>query len=463
MYYEYQLRPKLLKIKSIYRIFCYSLFILFKIQTSGKLVMIKKLGLLVVFSVLVTLGSKAYVAFYAYQMIEQVKQDQQDKVAITYSWISSDFGGNIQVQGLVITPYLLKRSYSIGNLRLKFTDYIGLLNQLPNFKDGLLPDNLELELSDVTIPLQGRDFEQWLSLEYGDIWDVPLGLFACGSEQRVSHESLQEMGISEIRANLNLKLSASPDQEFDQLSAHLDLSQLGKIDVLSHWGKNGFHRAVKQGLFSALTFKDAQLTHHSSGYFRRLSNLCANRTGRDREQYSLLAAQYWRLAMADKGIMLSSEVQDLYRDYLLQGGRLSIDMNPMNDFSLSDFVSLLDQDIMTRFNVTASLNGTSLEPLLAYIDGKYFREPEPEIKAVQKASVEADKLEARRYQVTLFEDLEAYVGKKVKVDLKSGKQYQGLIKSVSPKGLSVSQLVAGGKVDYLLKPDQIEKVEIWRY
>jgi len=419
----------------------------------------KKLFFLIFLVVFSILGSKAFIALFSYQIIEKIKQDNQQNVALTYEWISSDFNGILSIHDVVITPYALKRTFYFEKINLHYTAYIDLLLNLSFLKSGNFSGLNEVEIPDVRIPLKGRDLDEWVAMEYGVAWLKPLGLYACGQKDRVDHEILQSMGVDELHASLSLKRKVL-SSNLDAFDLSLNMFQLGKLDIHSEWLSDGFPVQLSGLDLNELQLQSLSLTHQEGGYFRRLSNYCSGLSGITREDYSRLAAQSWQVAMFDIGVLSDSVVQNLYHDYLLQGGKLKVQMNLPGPFKVDTYSSLFDQNLVERFGLTAFLNNQAVTGMSLVLSGKHFRPPAPVVvKPVEEVIIKAP---FKAYRVTTYDDLVHFMDGRIKVKMKDGKAYEGILKNTNEYRLNISQQLGVGIIDYELKPHQVEVIEVWR-
>ena len=63
---------------------------------------------------------------------------------------------------------------------------------------------------------------------------------------------------------------------------------------------------------------------------------------------------------------------------------------------------------------------------------------------------------------TEYAQLPDYLESKVNIELLDGKSYQGMLKSANERQVEVTLLIAGGSVDYSIKVEKIDYVQVWR-
>jgi len=412
-------------------------------------------------AVILFVGSKAFIALFSYQTAEKLKQSVGQEFAITYSWLSSELDGTIVFHDLSITPYRLKRTFYIDRLRLNYGNYFNLLLNLSNFTSGRHDGLQSVTAQSIKGELAGRDFEEWIALEYGNDLSIPLGLYACGERRRVSHKNLRQMGIHEYKSSISIKKHEDVESDELGLSVWLDRGPLGETKLITTWGAFSIPGDLSLWDVRKFQLNDFSLTHVDNGYFRRLNNFCSTFAPLDRTQFSEKASKLWQQSLSSIGLEAGERVRQLYRDYLLQGGQLKLSLSPPKPFVLGSSKQLLDKELISFFGVSAKLNGTAMLSSKLTVNGQHFKPPVVAV-ADDKNGI-AKKVEQPKsgYLSIPLEMLEQSIQKKVRLVMLGGKKYQGLVVSMDDHNIELSQMIAGGSVAYLLQRDQIESIEVW--
>jgi len=424
-----------------------------------KFVNMKKNILIILFlSVILFVGSKAFIALFSYQTAEKLKQSLVQDFAITYSWLSSELNGTIVFHDLSITPYRLKRTFYIDRLSLNYGNYLNLLLNLSNFTSGRHNGLQSVMAQSITGALEGRDFEEWVALEYSDDFSIPFGLNACGDQGRVSHKNLRKMGVHEYHSSITLKKSDDVEPGTLGLSVLLDRGPLGETKLNTIWGASSVPNDFSQWDIENFQLDSLSLTHVDNGFFRRLSNFCSSFTQFGRAKFSEHASEEWQKDLSLIGLDAGPRVRKLYQDYLLQGGKLKVTLSPSKPLVFGRFKELLDKDLMSYFGASAKLNGTAMLPAKLMVNGQHFRPPVVIVIEDNTESIEPTK---SGYLPIPIETLEQSFQKKVRLVMLDGKPYQGLVVSVDEHKIELSQMLAGGVVAYELQRDQIKSIEMW--
>jgi hypothetical protein len=422
--------------------------------------MIKKLGVLLVLCVLAAIGLKGYLSYAAMQFVEHLKKEHERDISLTYSWLSADFQGNVSFEDLVITPYTLKRPIRIDEAQVQFGSLGALISGAKGLISGRLAAPVSIKYEGLSMPLKGRSLDEWLALSLGEKVFVPMKLYACGERTQLDFSAMTAMGIAEIRAGGQVHLVQESGKEMFRAITNID--KIGKLDLTLELSHDTINNLLQKGKIEEPIITNLALTYQDAGYYRRLTNLCTAHNDMDIEVYADLSAKHWRLEMANIGILLDEEAENIYRDRLLQGGVFSVSATPKNALNLNQLDVLLDKEFSSIVDLKISLNNRERQAFQMYIDGKHYR-PAPIVEEKKDNSVQATViLRKSDFQKTELEALPSYIERKVRIQLLDGKNYQGLLKSADEFKLEVTLLFDSGTADYFFANEKIEYVEVWR-
>ena len=410
--------------------------------------------------VIVFVASKAFIALFSYQAAEKLKQSLNADVAITYSWLSSELDGTVVYHDVSITPYHLKRTFYIDRLKLNYGNYLNLLINLPNFSSGKHDGLQSVIANSVKGKLEGRDFEEWIALEYGEDFSNPLSLYACGEQKRVSHHNLREMGIHDYNASITIKKRDAADPSTLGLSILIERGPLGDTEVNTTWDAFSIPADLPSWKLQTFKLNDLSLTHVDNGFFRRLSNFCSTFNQLGRAEFSDRASKSWQKGLNSIGLDADDNLRALYRDYLTQGGQLKFSLSPAKPFVFDQFKELLDKDLFSYLGVKAQLNNKEILGASLKVNRQHFIPP----PAVIEDTTEKDEstLEQKNgYLPISLEALEQSIQKKVRLETLDGKKHEGLVVSVDKYKMELGKMVAGGSVVYEFQRDQIKSVDMW--
>lgn len=414
-----------------------------------------KTGLLVL---ILLLASKAYIALTAYQSISQFKDSHHQSFLLTYEWISSDLNGTVSIEGIEFTPYLLKRTYYIDRLDIKFDNYLALTSSLSEVLSGNFSAVNSVTMPEVKTELKGRSLQNWIADEYPSLWLKPFGLYGCGEQQGLSAEQIKAMGVGELQGSAKLEFSQTEALQ-DQVMLSVDLKEMGRFQLNTQWLDNSFHQAIRQRNLEPLRLSAVNMTHQEAGFFRRLNVICNPLDSKERSIFSSLIASAWKQALDNHGLIVNQPVLDSYREYLLRGGEISLAAAFSSPFKLDAYQSLLDHELFDYFNATLRLNGQLIEKPELFVDRSVV-DPPPVVPVEETEVLVVPKREPGFRQIAI-EQVADYVGQKIRVVMIDRKHYEGLLNGMTEYNLDLIQILPGGQVSYPLMLDEIETVEIW--
>ena len=421
--------------------------------------MIKKLVKILLLGLIILLASKGFIAFTVYQGISKLKEQHADNFLLTYQWASSSLDGVVSIKGLEITPYAMKRTFAVDEVRLIYSDYVSLFTALPALSRGQLSALKEVYLPNIQTGLTGKSFKEHLLPDLDSAWFTPFNLYACDQYTSLSDKEYELMGIKQHNMSLRLQLEQI-DQGFENLAIDLDRRELGEFSVAVKLPVNSVQRAITNNKIDDLRFHSLMFEYQDSGFFRRLNILCNQSSSENRAVFSMKAAAQWKNAMFAKGLLINETLIRAYADYLLQGGTISIEARDDEGIRASDLNKLVDKEIFSHFDAKVMLNGMAVESPQFYADSATLFPPpviEPEVKL---QNIETQKRPAG-YRNINIEFLAEYIDRKIRVVMQDSKIYEGLLTQTSEYNLELTQILTGGAVHYPLMLNQIETFEVW--
>jgi len=414
-----------------------------------------KTGLL---ALVLLLASKAYIALTAYQSIAELKDAHQQSFLLTYEWISSDLNGTLSIEGIELTPYVLKRTFYIDRLDITFSNYSSLMTSLSDIFAGNFSAVKSMAIPQLRSELKGRSLQQWIAAEYKDLWLRPFGIYGCGDTPYLSAEQMKAMGMTELQGSMQVEFAQTENLQ-DQITLAVDLKELGRFTLRTQWLDNSFHQALIQQSLETLSLSAVNLNHQEAGFFRRLNVICNPSETKERKIFSIHTANAWKQAMDKHGLSINQSVLEAYFEYLLKGGEMTLDSAFSKPFSLSAYRTLLDQELFDYFNATLDLNGRQIEKPALFVDRRIV-DPPP-VVTVELEKVSDTPKAVSGYRQVATEQVGEYIGHKIRVLMIDQKHYEGLLTGVTEYNLDLTQNLPGGRVNYPLMLNEIETVEIW--
>tara|TARA_R110002167_G_scaffold264361_5_gene471069 strand:+ start:144 stop:1424 length:1281 start_codon:yes stop_codon:yes gene_type:complete len=419
----------------------------------------KKLIRIFLFGILLFIISKALIAFNAFQVISSIKEKHEDEFLLTYKWISSSLDGSISIEGIELTPYSMKKTFSIGELTLHYADYYSLVTQLAYLKDGQLDGLKSISVPSIQSEFKGKSFRTLLADKWGTSTLSPFEIYGCGTRNNLSAEDYLLMGVNHWDASLSVQFSQTTlGHKLHTMT--LDQKELGRIKFSTETDKHVIETLIKQQKIDELSFFSLNIEHQDAGLFRRLNILCNKNESDKRSFFSAKAALDWKNAMFSKGFLVNDSLVELYARYLMQGGTLILDAKKESGFQLINYKQLINKNVINYFDVALNLNEQALNDAELYVDGSIIYPPEKE--PIPEFLPVANELKFEPgYKEIELEFIDLHIGRKIRVNMQSGKNYEGVLGSVTEYNVELTQNLAGGEVNYPLMLNEIKKFEVW--
>lgn len=419
----------------------------------------KKLIRILLFGFSLFILSKAFIAVNAVQILSAIKDQHKNEFLLTYDWISSSLDGTISIEGLELTPYSMKKTFSIKQLSLHYGSYYSLLTQLPSLKEGSIGSMEKVSIPSIQSELKGRSFKELLAEKSGESWFTPLNIYACGDRKHLSFEDYQLMGVKSWDAEVSIELSQNT-LGHDLLSITIDQNELGRIKLKSEMPMHSIDKLLKQKQVADLVLFSLWIEHQDAGFFRRLNILCNSDGADKRSIFSANAAYAWKNKMFSHGLLVSDNLVELYARYFMQGGSLQIKAKKQNGFHVNKAKGLINKDLIKYFDMTLNLNDQELKNAKLYLDGSIIYPPIKQAVQEPLPLVEKIKFEPG-YKIIELTLVDQYIGRKIRVNMLDGKKYEGLLGSLTEYNLELVQNSHGGVVNYPLMLNEINTFEVW--
>ncbi|UZE95723.1 hypothetical protein [Alkalimarinus alittae] len=434
----------------------------------------KKIFWGIVFISVALIGSyKGYLWYQVYQQLSEVKEQVAPFAMVKYGWIYSTFDGEVGVRDIKITPYLLKGTISIDELSLKAKDAMALLSLGDKFAQRTPPEELRIKTTNMSFPLDGRFEELLNSLDVssdithsGDGFN-PFGVYSCGDTASVKGPELIAMGYDRFTVSSEVGYRFNFRAERLVFDATVDSESMGRSEFSVDVGVSGrdIYDVVRSNTLPVIN--RATWRFNDNGFYRRLSFYCSKKTETERPRYVEQAAQEWDADLKDHGITLNASLVDTYRDYILDGGLLNVEVSPDRGIDYSSLSLFSANDIISMLNVRIMLNGVLLPDLSLTIDEQQFSTTTDDGQPLTGGDVTStDSAEAlvvvKSYQETEIEEAAEFLKRRALIELDTGKRVEGMIILVDEHFVELEQIVAGGKVSYPLRKRNITSFKVWR-
>lgn len=408
--------------------------------------------------------------------IWQVKTNSRDLVdgvvknlstlgAWNYQNFSIESNGVITVKELQFTPKGHQQGFSIELLKLN----AGLKPLLLNYGGSLqrfLPKQLSLNFYGIKMNHKGDDLQQ--SIGERNFWPLAasdLGAFGCGDDElRFSVEQWQQLLPQEHQHDIDFSYSVNPKDGY-QMAFDLSLRteqtwSLGWSGVLSRGSDD------KNIDFADVSVTKLHYDHLDQGFNKRRNELCADKYQGSFEAYRLAAAGRLQRHLRTYATQeMSEDLENRYQRTLMENAEVGL----LFAFSKAKFFSELAEisrlEWFSESSVEAALGEDALQPIALkpidhldlnmdllkeqmqvkqQLEEQKNQAPEPK-EELLKTVVRKTGSGKPQTSLTIVNDWQTAIDKRVTIKTKKGKPLSGVLLDVNQQYLSIRTHYAQGQ------------------
>nr|WP_297398254.1 acetylornithine deacetylase [uncultured Marinobacter sp.] len=409
----------------------------------------KRLLTWLVLLVLVGFGVfKAGVWWLADQRLAEARLALDEYGVFERGAIGSGIEGRLVLSGASWQDFRLTRPLEIGRLEFDAGSPLNLLTVL--IAPSRVPARWSLQASRLGLTLEATMFRNWVTAG-GDTGtgDPALLALACAPDprQQISSGDLMRMGITELTGELQLQ------QEPGGLQGEINTAGTGSLEF--NWPGVQLD-PVDLSELTAGTFEPMNLTVRDGGLMRRVAAYCSRESGMEPPAWAGRAVAALRDGLAARGLMASEQLLALVRQWLLEGGELTVAVRPG---APAWGIPVWEPEATGGDDWRVEYNG-------ARVPGVYLKKVLPVVQAAPDAAVEPVVAGAGEMKVAwhplALEDAGQWLDYRVRVTLSNDNVVTGRLVSVSDRELEVARVVAGGEVAYPMLVRAITGLEVWR-
>ncbi len=341
---------------------------------------------------------------------------------IRYQGTTSSLNGMVGITG--VTVHVLKNNqfYRIGAVKIKSDSLFTLLNLDSELEKGKIPRTFGIELDKMTVPVTSEIDEK----SQGNV-----GLLSgfshttvskhCGNRTHFSAADLGQMGITEEAVNMDIEVQRQP--QHNDINTKLKVDSKGMSSVYMD-----MRFATVQGDFSLRNMKHppeletATMKIRDEGWHKRMQTFCEKQSGMTKNAWLTAYVSDVKENLARHGIGVGKSLLDAYRDFLKDGGTLTLTLAPQSPIDPSSLQLYSIQDVMYYLSPALTVNGKQVDNLDITSIKPVGQESE-----TQTATVEDN----YNYKTIPIGSLGRYVGKRVRLTTDNSNVFAGKLDAVS--------------------------------
>lgn len=389
---------------------------------------------------------KVSVWWLADQRLADARAAMEHVGVIERGSISSGIEGRLLLNDASYQDFRLAGPLRAGRISFDAGSPVNLLKTL--LDPSALPPSWTLRGEQLGVILEASMFRNWVT-DGGDGGDT---LFApvCGPDhrQQLGSGDLVRMGMDGIAGEMLIR------QQPGDLYLEITTDRAGSLEV--RWPGA---RLDVLNPDSPIQGADGpmRVILRDGGLMRRIAAYCARESAVATEEWTEIVMEAFRSGLNARGYEASSQLLALYRQWLTEGGELTLTLVPgekLMGVPVREPDGEQSATLAVRYNeqVVPDVFLRAVQPPEAAVVGEAVQPLVPEGEGVEVAGwYPADVAEAVRW-----------TGRTVKATLSNGNVVEGRLASVGEQTLEIARIVGGGEVAYPIVIRAIESFEVWR-
>lgn len=397
---------------------------------------------------------KASVWWLADQRMAEARQALGDSGVFLRGTISSGIEGSLILSDASWQDFELTQPLVISRAEFETGSPGALLSALATPSD--LPASWSLQAGGLILTLESSMFRNWVT-ETGAGGSEQSALFSlsCAPDmrQQLSSGDFLRMGITELKGEL--ALTQSPE------GVHLELNTENTGSLELNWPGARISVTSRE---ATLTSSDQplELTLRDGGLMRRVAAYCAREAGMEAPQWAGQTLKAFTRGLEARGWEASSQLQALYRQWLLGGGEVTVFLKPGSE--------ALGIPVRSKSSPETEQRGEDPAPEIKYNDAQvpdvFLRQIAPDVTRrppeVLEPVISPGVSEGARWHTEAVESASAWKGRTVRLTLANGNRVEGRLTTVTERELEIAREVAGGEVAYPIMARAITVFEVWK-
>ncbi|PHQ25317.1 acetylornithine deacetylase [Marinobacter guineae] len=392
---------------------------------------------------------KAGVWWLADQRMADARQALEEFGVLHRGSISSGVDGRVVLNGASWQDFELTQPLDIARAEFDAGSPVNLLTGLAD--PSSLPAQWSLRLDGVSLRLDPTMLRNWVTADGANSeGEQALFVLSCAPDprQQLGSGDLIRMGIAGLAGDAFLR------QDPGRIHAELNTISTGSLEL--DWPAARVRYQDGDVTISGGT-EPLQLTLRDAGLMRRIAAYCAREAGIEPDKWAKRSLDALIAGLEAQGLAPSDQLKALYRQWLLEGGELTVSLQPGE--ALLGIPVRAEGAGQVSSSWPVRYNGAGVPDV-------YLTEAKPVIPETPDIAVEPvvprENPGVEGWYVADMANADQWIDHRVRVTLSNDNVVEGRLVSVSERELEVARVVAGGEVAYPMLIRAITNFEVWR-
>ncbi|MDX1552332.1 MAG: acetylornithine deacetylase [Marinobacter sp.] len=408
------------------------------------------LTFLVVLALIGYLSFKGAVWWLADQRLAEARKAFEEVGVIDRGEIRSGIEGRLVLGNGSYQDFRLTRPVAFDRLAFDAGSPLALLTALLDPVD--LPGKWSLQAENLRLMLDSNMFPNWVT----DGSDRTPSLFSpvCGPDhrQQLGSGDLLRLGVSDVSGEVLVA------QRAGGVYGELTTVDTGSVEI--DWPGARINPLDFPGLMDSTT-SAMTVTLRDGGLMRRVAAYCSRESAVETDEWTSIVMDAFSNGLKARGFSASDQLLALYRQWLTEGGELTLELNPSAPVwgvPVREEEEAAGETLNVRYNRSEvpDVYLTSVEPEVPERPEVMLEPVVPGGSGDGRADMVAGWNSADR------ENADSWIGQTVRVTLENGNVVEGRLVSVGDSRMEIARLMDGGEVAYPIATRLIATFEVWR-
>lgn len=405
-------------------------------------------------------GLKLYVAHTVSQTADKMFALIAPVATVRYQGTTSSLDGSAGITGIHIEVLETGDIYQIDAFKLKTDSIFTLLGLDSKLREGEIPETFGIAIENMKMPVN----TQLLDHAHGDpgLWGglgLPYGSLACGDRDGFSVDDLYDMGLANTTTSLEVDVRREPSRGEIRFLVYVDSAGLNTSEIELIMAAPGGNFDPRAAMSAPPQIESASMTLQDQGWHMKMLDYCMGQTGMDKQTYLDAHVAAIKSALASDGIEVGDSLTNAYRQFVDDGGMMTIAFRPAGavDLASLNFYSL--QDALGYLGAQLSVNGETVTPLdIAEVNPAEVKPTATtRPKSPPKTVAPSGNIE---FKVISIPELRQHVGKQVRLTTQRARVFEGKLADIQDRVARVAVQYGENVREEIVLLPMVKKAEV---